>query len=323
MKRLTDQQLQEAIIATICYFDLFDYPLTLSELSQWLYIPTAARHPLGSIRVLPEELLRLTRDDKNFSEKIETARGFYFVRGRSHLIKERLARYNLAESKYRKAQRFIRVLKLFPFIRFIGICNTLGYSNAKRNSDIDLLIFVANGHLWTARWWTVSLAKLLGIRPTPAQSRDRFCFSFFLSDRSLDLSSIRIHAEDVYLSYWAATIVPIYDAGGYFNRFRQANQNLFIQLPHVEQYYPISRRKVSNDSLGRAVQKTWEWLQDGFWEPMYEQLQKKIMPHRLQELGQQEGGGVIMNKQMLKFHDRDRRHEFHEEWRKRRSFFKS
>lgn len=309
------EPLQQAIIATLAYFDMFDYPLTLLELDRWLYIPSnlidiPANERLTTIRAM-------LHNDPDLARQIETSNGFYFFSGRKAIIKKRLERYVLAEQKFQKARQLITWLQAFPYVRFIGICNTLGFSNASAGSDIDLIIIAAAGHLWTTRFWTVSLAKIFGLRPTPEYSKDRFCFSFFLSDAHLDISSLRIAEEDIYLRYWLATVIPVYDQGDYYKRFQEENAWLRERLPNFREYQIIGRRRANHQRILSIIKRTLEGWPNNQSETFYQFIQKRIMPEKLQRLSR-EGIGVIINERMLKFHDHDRRHDFLRLWQEKR-----
>src|SRR5260221_11194131 len=120
---------EHAILKTLTYGDIFDYPLTKEEL--WKYL----------ISDKP-----ITR--KAFEEEIEeprcrgfaSATGFYFKKGRGKIVTLRKKREKISERKLEIARSVCNFLKLIPTIQFIGISGGLAMSNADAKDDIDLFI---------------------------------------------------------------------------------------------------------------------------------------------------------------------------------------
>ena len=64
-------ELENAILKTLAFFDIFDYPLTLVEIYKWLYLPDSKnKYQLSDILdVLESGILEM---------RIERQNGFYF-----------------------------------------------------------------------------------------------------------------------------------------------------------------------------------------------------------------------------------------------------
>ena len=159
--------LKESIIQTVTYFDLFDFPLTTSELHAWLYDNEASFMSLY-------EWLRNTKD-----KGVVCTQGLWHLPDREEIVKVRKRRYRYAEYKYVQAIKHIKKLSHCKDVLFIGVCNTLGYSNAEKDSDIDLFIICKPKRVWRARLYTVGLMSVLGKRPKKDRQRDTACLSFF------------------------------------------------------------------------------------------------------------------------------------------------
>lgn len=298
--------LGKSILATLAFFDIFDYPLTLMELWQWLYgFGNGETISLATVNEI------LTLGDLN--NQIETKDGFYFLAGRQMIVKTRLARYNIAEDKFVWAKRAGWLLSKLPFIRLVAVCNTLAYSNSRPEADIDFFIVTAKNRIWTARLISVFLFQFLGWRPMPGKQQNKICLSFFVSEDGLDLQPATLGKEDVYFHFWLGTLLPLYDQGGYYQRLLEANGWVKNYLPNLQEHITNQRRKVkpSFSLIKKIMELHTDWL-----ENFYGFLQLKLLNKKLKAMMNKDTR-VLINNQMLKFHPVDRREEYEELWRRK------
>ncbi len=176
--------IEEAIVSAIAFFDMFDYPLTDFEI--WKFVNIKCN--LSDIR---EALKELSSEASELSS-IQNKNGFYFLRGRSDIIETRLKRYAYADRKFKRAMRVVRVFKLIPWIKMIAVSNVIGAHNLKDGSDIDLFIITAKKKIWLTRFFCISIAQMLGLRPKEGDTRDKICLNFYVSEEAMDLESLML-----------------------------------------------------------------------------------------------------------------------------------
>src|SRR3989344_5226527 len=313
---MTMNELSQAVLGTLAYFDIFGYPLTLVEIWKWLNTdkspinhgwhtdnpPITHRYGLLDIEVTLGQL----------TDKIETKNGFYFLKGRQEIIEKRLKRYGYAEDKFKRAVKFIKILRFIPFIKMIAVCNTLAYSNASPEGDIDLFIIAHKNRLWLTRLLTVGFLKIFRVRPRDNNKMDALDANFFLSEDSLDIKNLKIGANDIYLTYWIDQLVPIYDTNNTYQKFQEANGWIKETLPNALGYSLNERRQVKKSLL---LVTCYLLLITGFLEKLAKKLQLKIMPQILKAMMNQDTR-VVVNDQILKFHRDDRRAEYQEKFDK-------
>ncbi len=285
-----------SILRTLAYFDIFDYPLTTLEVWKFLNSrtgPTDLGLILAGLETLQGEGV------------IDQRGGFWFLRGREVGVNLRLERSQIARRKYARARLVTRFLKHLPGIRLVAICNTLAWSQARDESDIDFFIVTKSGRLWQSRFLAVAPFALLGLRPRSGQERDALCFSFFAAETALDFSVLRIKPDDPYLLYWVASLVPLYDPDGLIEAIWEANPWVRQALPNARPFFVSTLRRVS----GQTQSSSDRGGEANFWENLARAWQMLRLPRGLREIMNVDHR-VLVTDELLKFHQNDRRHEF-------------
>lgn len=300
--------LHHSILAVLAYADLFDTPLTVEEIWRNLFFP--AQKNISFFDVMD------ALDSDNLRLRVDSRGGCYFLKGRQACVDLRLQRYTIAERKYRKAKKVARILAVLPFVRMVCACNTLGWNNARDESDIDFFIIAQHSHLWLARLLCAGLMQLCGLRPRKERMRDAVCLSFFASDGALDFFPLflkeRDSVPDVYFLYWIPHCVPIYDSSDRYEYFWRANRKTVLSaLPYACSYDTNVRRRVRIWGIQKAVKIFFEWCICVFGslpERMARALQMRALPRYLSEIVNKDTR-VVMSDRIMKFHPNDRREE--------------
>lgn len=299
---------REAIIQTMAFFDIFDYPLTSWEVWKFLYRAKA-------------ELPEIMQELKNFELTGVVARkhGFYFFAGRENIARLRHIRYDFGQKKYKKARRAARIIAFLPFVKMVAVCNNLAYSNARAESDIDFFVIARGKRIWTVRFFSVLVMKLLRMRIRKDKLLDGICLSFFLSEDALDLSKVALPEEDIYLNFWFATLTPLFAEDGIVEKFQKSNIHFYNALPHIYQKSPSSRRAVRIGAFAGFFKRVFERALSGKAGVWFEQTvktgQMKVLPAVLRKAAETSGTDVVIDDTMLKFHSNDRRQYFQKLWR--------
>ncbi|HCC23866.1 TPA: hypothetical protein DF272_06860 [Candidatus Falkowbacteria bacterium] len=288
-----------AILQTIIYFDLFDFPLTEREIHCNLIGREAT-----SIKAIANRL-----KNQKLKTLLAQTEGFYFLMGKQELVDCRKSRYQLAEEKYKIAQKNIRWLKLCPGVKAIFVTNKLAYANPREAGDIDLAIITAPQKLWTARFWTTSLMKLLGRRPTKLNQTNKICLSFYLSENNLNLQSTA-KKHDVHLAFWLSQFVPIFDPDNLGPRILDQNRWIKSILPHACFYDTTDRRRQNRAFMGTIINLTLGWIKESW----LKRLQLRLMALTLKNKVNDGTGDVVLSDHLLKLHSLDRREYYNNKW---------
>lgn len=288
------------IYATMAYFDIFDFPLTIEEIGKYLLWANAGRTELWTFL--------------NNDPAIQRYGDFYFFKGRRVIVDVRREREKVSEKLWKKVRKFAPWVQFVPFIKMAAVCNTLAINNAARESDIDLFIVARSGRLFFARTLLTLLFGLLGVRRHGNKVAGRFCLSFYVTDENLNLDGIRLGSEDIYLPFWLITMKPIYG--------REVYERLIAENGWIKKYFPRSVeeyefRKENGflKSIARAKEKVWGGRTGNRIEAWLAAKQYKRYHRNIKKLGPD--ASVIVSEKMLKFHNVDRRSQYAQKFRQR------
>src|SRR5690606_6761985 len=129
--------LDNAIVSTLAYFDVFHMPLTCEEVHQWLWKEQASE---ASVR---DRLRRL--HERGI---IGMTHQFFYLPGRGDIVSRRQLATVPIDTKMTIATKAARRIRWIPFFRALFVCNTVASSSATEDSDIDVFIVVRQGRLW-------------------------------------------------------------------------------------------------------------------------------------------------------------------------------
>ncbi|MFA5010105.1 MAG: hypothetical protein WC553_02665 [Patescibacteria group bacterium] len=204
------------------------------------------------------------------------------------------------EKFWKVARRRVRLFRWVPFIKLVGVMNSLAHDNVGRDSDIDFFIVARQGRLWTVRAITLWLLRLLGWRAGKTKYL-KVSPDLFLAEDGMDLSRASI-PNDYLLAYWAVDFTPLYQPK-FFRKFWQANAWLKLKLP-VAYRSPLLRPEFETKDGPTLWARLWEKVLGGSWgdtlETSLKQKQLGIIDRNVKKFGQ--NPLVLVNDQIVKIH---------------------
>lgn len=268
---ITAGALERAILETLLYSDLFDYPLAPEEVAQYL----------GGVRSTLDEVRACLAQTHYLDGRIIEIDGYLALRGREALIARRLERAAASDRLWRRARRFVRVLRLVPFVRMIAITGALSMKNSAAGDDIDVLIVTAPARVWLTRALAIALVyagKLCG---------DTLCPNYVISERALTLDK-----HTLFVAHEFIQMVPVYGRAVY-DRMCAANPWIQIMLPNAQPLMQ-SGPDQSPGSIGRGLKRGLEWLLSGRVGDALEawEMQRKLRKFQA-KLGQPDGDAIL------------------------------
>lgn len=285
--------LEKSIIATIVYCDIFNFPLTATEVFH-----LRLNRP-ESIGAEFRDVVFALKEDLVLRQKyIDCENGFYFMKGRGGLFATRIKRQKIADEKWKIVKKAAGKLQCVPFIKLVMASGSLALGNTRHESDFDLLIATAAGRIWTARFFANVVAYLTGFHRTPENFKNKLCLNHFITDKSL-----QIEFESVYNAFTYSNLVPVWERGVSYEQFKKANYWIknFIAGPDLP---PPAFRKREVSFVAGAVAAFWEFLLGGRAGDVLEKLLKKIQLAKISRdpRTRERGGRIVASDKCLAFH---------------------
>ena len=301
--------IENCLLRTLAWWDLLHYPLTSVECWYYLYQTREGLTEVTLVQV--EQALKSLAA----AGRVQSAGGFWQLGGTPSYRQARLERARWAVFKRGRAIKGAKLFSYLPFVRLVGLVNTVAMEVPKAGSDIDLFIVVQPGRLWLGRLLVVLAAHWRGWRQYGHYVRDRLCLSFLVTEDKLNLEPLA-YADDPYFKFWISSVRPLLDQGVY-SRWQTANSWVGESLPNYSKC--LGREADNLFGLGLIdrpcgsglVQRIIEALFRGQWGEWCEQLARQLQWPRLERyLGSKlnDGtGAVVVNEQIMKLHLNDRR----------------
>jgi len=215
LQNMSSPALEKNILATLAYYDVMDYPMTSFEIHKY-FTNFSQQSTVDSLQPDLLEIISALESEK-LKKFIEEFRGFYFLKGRKNLVEQRLERSKIAESKFKILLKTARWLRFIPFVRMIAVTGRLAMKNTESQSDLDILVVLKNGKIFTGRTLLTLAVHLLGRRRYGKKIANRICLNYFITEKSLE-----INLKDAFSASEYSFIFPLF---GFevFQKFQQAN----------------------------------------------------------------------------------------------------
>ena len=291
-------KLESDILNTVIYFDIFDFPLTSFEIWKNLYSKEKSNL---------KEIIDILDNSNVIKEKLDKKESFYFLKNREDIITKRKSNYIVSYNKYKKGIKFIKLISHFSCFKSIFISNNMSIDNSKNESDIDLFIVSRKNKIWTSRFISAFIAKILGLRPTLKTKKDKICLSIFLDQKDLNLKKV-CSKKDAHFLYWVNQIVPVFDPSNIYKKFINENNWIKEDLSNIFEYKTGHKRLVENNTNKKVIRKFSNILSLNFLERVFKKLEMKIFPVSIKnKIEKNNSEDVFVDDLMIKLHDNDNR----------------
>ena len=238
MKIKTFSELEEAILRTLTYSDIFEYPLKPEEIHRSL---------IGS-RASMEEVSRNLANGSRLSDYVESQDGCYYLRGRRELVELRRQRQRTTEALLKRERAMLGLVAALPFVRMVALSGAACFGNCRSlDEDVDIFILTA-----TSRLWIVNLPLTF-----ISNRRHRTFKRFVLCPNHLRPSDNHpIEPRDIFNAHQIVSIKPIY---GYEEYLAFIEDNPWVRsifpnfLPHENGPFPLSMRS-------EKIKGIFEWI---------------------------------------------------------------
>jgi hypothetical protein len=218
---------EQAVLKTLVYADLFNYPLTRAEIHRYLISPPNTPGVFQANTPGVENLVK--------QKRISTLQNYYFLPGRQSLISLRQFRQQISQAKLKRAQSLANLLAKIPTIQGIFLTGALAMNNADESDDLDFLIITQTNTLWTTRLFTNLFADVFRLRRRPGQTEphvsDKICLNLWLDETALSLPKTK---RNLYTAHEIAQVKPLVSKNHTHEKFLSANSWINRYLPNVK-----------------------------------------------------------------------------------------
>lgn len=214
------ETLEQSILNTIAYSDIFQYPLTEDQIHRYLI----------GVKSTSQTVRDTLRTSRRLAQNLAFNWPFYLLCGEEAIIQTRLRRAAQAARLWPAAIHYGRVIANLPYVRMVAVTGALAMNNVDPGADIDYLIVTQPGRLWLCRSLVVMVVKSAGLRSVT------LCPNYLVTEEKLAFPD-----QSLYAAHELAQMVPLHGLAVY-QRMLQANPWIYRYLPNLESLpYPISQ----------------------------------------------------------------------------------
>jgi hypothetical protein len=260
-------ELRTSILKTVAYFDLFNYPISLEDIRNFLEIEAGQ----ADIAQVTEMLVR-----GGYLYRV----GPYYSLQNNPLLAERRQRGEArADTLLVIANRNARLLYKFPFVRGICISGSLSKRFADERADIDYFIITKANRLWLARTFMLLYRRLAWF----TGRQEHYCLNYYIDEEALE-----VEEKNIFTATELFTLLPAAGgeslarffltnswASGYLPRYMQR-----IREHHSANYSSLLKRcleKIFDNKLGNWLDNRLQHITARRWKEKEEngELDKK------------------------------------------------
>lgn len=189
------------LYATVCYADIFEYPLTDDDLY------------FRSIKVVPKRNVR----SKTITGVVKS-HYLRYLKGRESIVKIFNKRKEVSKIKWQIARVIANKLRVIPTIYLVGVTGGLSVNNASHSDDIDFFFITAKGTVWISRLLVTLIVGIFGKRRKPYHTdvRDSICLNMFISDDALCIPE---NEQDLFSAHEVLQMEPLWSRRDTYKRF--------------------------------------------------------------------------------------------------------
>lgn len=260
----------QTILKTLAYFEIFDYPLTVEEIRNFL------DHSVS------ESAFRSALEQLVSSQVIFKIDKFYSLENKWQKAEKRLLGNKRAQKLLQTAYKIGTFLCKFPYVRAVGISGSLSKNYAGKKEDIDFFIITKANRLWIARTILHLFKKITFL----FRRQHYYCMNYFIDERALV-----VQERNIYTATEVVTLLPV--AGS------PAMNTFFDSNDWTKDWFPlyVNEQRLAISDKDSFLKKPAEWL----FEKMGEKLDDFLFQwtsrrwEKKERLGRRNSKGRVMN----------------------------
>lgn len=208
-----------AILLTITYADVFDFPLTVDNIYKWLI----------GYKTTEKQVIKTLREI--FSDDIQST-DFVILKGRKQITRLWGQQKIWTQSKINQVRSAQKYFTILPTVELIGITGSLAMGNVTDADDIDLFFIVAPKTLFLTRLLIIVVSELFSKRRRPGDKNvsNKLCLNMFVSSDALKTPP---NKQDVYTAHEILQMKAVWSRAGTYQQFLSDNKWVSNYLPNA------------------------------------------------------------------------------------------
>ncbi len=242
--------LDQAILMTLLYADVFSFPMTAREIHHFLIGCAASTEEIDCAVSNPSAWLAQHIEAGPLNQQqVYTIRK---AESENTAVFEKRQQRDFASTElWPKARHYGVLLGYMPFVRMVAITGALAMRNAgSPHDDLDYLLVVKHGRVWLARLGAVAMVKLckaFGVT---------LCPNYVLADTALEQNR-----HDLFMAHELTQMIPL-TGQAIYQKMRQSNQWADAMLPNAQTPF-YAEKDAAPRGIGRWLQAALEWVLSG------------------------------------------------------------
>lgn len=227
---------QKAILKTLIYADMFNYPLTVYQIHRFLI--SNKPQPLSVIKQNLKHSLQ--------QQIISTHQNFFTLPARVEIISTIAKRQKYSQQKKNRAKQIAQQLSSISSLQALFLTGALAMDNTGSDDDIDVMLVTSPNQLWTTRLKVIRSLDQLGVRRKARMTlaKDLICPNIYVTTQSLGIPP---KSQNLYTAHEIAQVIPLFDKSSVYSQF--LNQNQWIKkflanfpIPNISSDYDINHQ---------------------------------------------------------------------------------
>lgn len=228
---------EKAVVKTLVYSDIFEFPLSYDELWRFLISPKPVNKKSFN--------KALNRQSQNFSVK----NGWHYLYQRERLIDIRLQKMKESAKKLTNAKKIVSRISFLPTICLIGVSGALAMENSDGQDDIDLFIIAKTNTIWITRFILTLILQVFGIRRNRStkHAANTVCLNMFIDENAMKFP---VKRRDLYTAHEIVQMKPLFERNNTWERFINANKWVLEFMSNSVDIKKLSNENIKDTKIG-------------------------------------------------------------------------
>ena len=238
-----------AILKTLAYRSVFNYPLTIHQLGTTLITITKIEY-----KALEKNLEKLEGQ-----KLIKKKDGKYFLAA----VKPLSWKLRTLQSKktLKESDPVFSILKKIPWIKMLAVTGSVAAFNTDKKDDIDIFIIASRNRMLITRFFVVLLLKAAGKYRVDKNPSQKICPNIYIDESLLAWDKTK---RNVYVAHEILMMRPIINKDEMYFRFIKANSWVFDFFANYKiEHYSLDnlKKKVKPSRIVNLLEKVLMQLQ--------------------------------------------------------------